>query len=55
MCAKGSGISNKIRQNNATIVKKLLENKKRHPKCVSLGYLNINSIKNKYKFPEFLV
>ena len=44
----GSSIPNVIRQNNATMIKTLREIKKSHPKCVSLGYLNINSIRNKF-------
>ena len=50
-CVIISRIPNEIRQNNATMVKTLGENKESHPKCVSLGYLKINSIN---KFSDIL-
>ena len=48
MCVIGSSIPIEIKQNNVTVVKTLREYKNSHPKCVSLGYLNINSIRNKF-------
>ena len=45
MYVLGSSIPNEIKQNNITVVKTLREDKKSHPKCVSVGYL---SIKNKF-------
>ena len=44
----GRSISNKIRQNNLTMVKAVRENRKSHPKCVLLENFNINSIGNEF-------
>ena len=51
----GSCIPNDIRQNNASMSKTLRENKKSHPKCVSIGYLNINSKRNKFSDIPFSI
>ena len=51
----GSCIPNDIRQNNASMSKTLRENKKSHPKCVSIGYLNINSKRNKFSDISFSI
>ena len=37
-----------MEKSDTGIIKKLKENKLSHPKCVSLGYLNINSVRNKF-------
>lgn len=45
-CVLSSSIPNEIKQNNATMVKTPRENKKSHAQCVSLEYMNMNSIRN---------
>ena len=51
----GRSISNKIRQNNLTMVKAVRENRKSHPKCVLLENFNINSIGNEFSNILFLI
>lgn len=43
----GSSITNENKQ-NAAMVKTLRKNKKSYPKCVSLEYLKISLIRNKF-------
>ena len=44
----GSRFPDEFEKNDTGIIKKLKENKLSHPKCVSLGYPNINSVRNKF-------
>ena len=48
VCATGNGFPDQSEQSKSCIVKELINNKLSHPKCVSLAYLNINSIRNKF-------
>ena len=48
VCATGNGFPDQSEQSKSYIVKELINNKLSHPKCVSLAYLNINSIRNKF-------
>ena len=52
---KGNSIPNKIKQNSVSLIEALQVNNISHPKCVSLGYLNINSIRNKISSIPFLI
>ena len=44
----GSRFPDEFEKSDTGIIKKPKENKLSHPKCVSLGYLNINSVRNKF-------
>ena len=46
---------NQSEQSKICIIKELRNNKLSHPKCVSLGYLNINSIRNKFSSIPHLI
>ena len=48
VCATGNGFPDQSERSKSCIVKELINNKLSHPKCVSLAYLNINSIRNKF-------
>ena len=45
--ATGNSFPDQCEQSKICIIKELKNNKLSHPKCVSLGYLNINSIRTK--------
>ena len=48
VCAAGNSFPRQSEQSKLCIVKELRNNKLSHSKCVSLGCLNINSIRNKF-------
>ena len=55
VCATGNGFTDHYEQSKFCIVKELRNNKLSHPKCVSLAYLNINSIQNKFSSIPHLI
>ena len=50
VCATGNSFPDQSEQSKFFVVKILSNNKLTHPKCVSLAYLNINFIRNKFSF-----
>ena len=48
VCATGNSFPDQSEQSKICIIKELRNNNVSHPKCFSLGYLNINSIRNKF-------
>ena len=55
VCATGNGFTVQYEQSKFCIVKELRNNKLSHPKCVSLVYLNINSIRNTFSSIPLLI
>ena len=48
ICATGNSFPCQSEQSKFCIINELRNNKLSHPKCLSLAYLNINSIRNKF-------
>ena len=48
VCITGNSFLDQSEQSKICIIKKLRKNKLSHPKFISLGHLNINSIQNKF-------
>ena len=55
ICATGNSFPDQSEQNKICIIKELRNNNLSHPKCVSLEYLNINSIRNKFSSIPHLI
>ena len=55
VCATDNSFPDESKQSKICIIKELRNNKLSHPKCVSLGYLNINSIRNKFSSIPHLI
>ena len=55
MCAIGNSFPVQSEESKISIIKELRNNKSSHPKCVSLGYLNINSTRNKFSSIPHLI
>ena len=55
VCVTGNSFPDQSEQSNFCIIKELRNDKLNHLKCVSLGYLNINSIRNKFSSIPHLI
>ena len=55
VCATGNGFLDQFEQSKFCIVQELRNNKLSQPKCVSLAYLNINSMRNKFSSISHLI
>ena len=54
-CATDNGFADRSEQSKFYIAKELRNNKLSHPKCVSVTYLNINSVRNKFSSIPHLI
>ena len=50
-----NSVLNEIKQNDVSMIEALGVNKISHPKCVLLGYLSTNSIRNRFSSTPCLI